>query len=163
MSAEPADDGRRCMEACEWDRVVSGGACHRKGNVRLFGDVRLIRFKLSRSPNRFLKFHPRETPLATFRLGRTAWAVVRQNGELEARQVPIASEANALVCAKLAVRRALQAPVIFLKGLFRRRKRYSHFLLLHRRLQRTCQCVAQLRRGLCRRDELQSNGKRHVP
>ena len=130
MSAEPADDGRRCMEACEWDRVVSGGACHRKGNVRLFGDVRLIRFKLSRSPNRFLKFHPRETPLATFRLGRTAWAVVRQNGELEARQVPIASEANALVCAKLAVRRALQAPVIFLKGLFRRRKRYSHFLLL---------------------------------
>ena len=129
MSSELTDEERRSIETREWEKVVSGGGCHRKGNVRLFGDVRLLRFKLSKGPKRFLTFHPKETPLATFKLGRTAWAVVRQDGELEERQVPIASEANALVRVKLAVSRVLQAPVIFLKGLFRRRKKFSHFLL----------------------------------
>ena len=130
MSGAPTDEERHSAEARDWESVVAGGGCHRKGNVRLFGGIRLLRFKLSRGPRRFLTYHPKETPLATFRLGRTAWAVVRQNGELEERQVPIASEANSLVRARLAVSRVLHAPVIFLKGLFRKRKKYSHFLLL---------------------------------
>ena len=130
MSTELTDEERRSAETREWEKVVAGGGCHRKGNVRLFGDVRLLRFKLPKGPKKPLTFHPKETPLATFRLGRTGWAVVRQNGELEERQVPIASEANTLVRAKLAVSRVLQAPVIFLKGLFRKRKKFSHFLLL---------------------------------
>ncbi len=108
MSSELTDEERRSIETREWEKVVAGGGCHRKGNVRLFGDVRLLRFKLSKGPKRFLTFHPKETPLATFKLGRTAWAVVRQDGELEERQVPIASEANALVRVKLAVSRVLQ-------------------------------------------------------
>ena len=130
MNAVKAGEDSRSIEAREWDRVVAGGSGHRKGNVRLFGDVRLLRFKLSKGPRRLLSFHPKERPLATFRIGRTAWAVVRQEGELEERQVPIASEVNTLVRVKLAVRRVLQAPVIFIRGLFRKKKKYSHFLLL---------------------------------
>lgn len=130
MSGAPTDEERHSAEARDWESVVAGGGCHRKGNVRLFGGIRLLRFKLSRGPRRFLTYHPKETPLATFRLGRTAWAVVRQNGELEERQVPIASEANLFVRAKLAVSRVVDAPVIFARGLFRRRKKFSHFLLL---------------------------------
>ena len=80
MSTELTDEERRSNETREWEKVVAGGGCHRKGNVRLFGTVRFLRFKLSKGPKKFLTFHPKETPLATFRLGRTAWAVVRQNG-----------------------------------------------------------------------------------
>ncbi len=130
MSQARTDEERKSFEAREWEKAVSGGGSHRKGNMRLFGDIRLLRFKLSKGPKRFLTFHPKETPLASFRIGRTAWAVVRQNGELEERQVPIASEANALVRVKLAASRVFHAPEIFLKGLFRKRRKYSHFLLL---------------------------------
>ena len=130
MNSPQTDESRRLFEAHEWDRVASGGGCHRKGNVHLFGDVRLLRFKLSREFRRSLLFHPNETPLATFKVGRTAWAVVRQHGELEERQIPIASEANDFVRVRLAVMRVLQAPRILLGGLFRKRRRFSHFLLL---------------------------------
>ena len=126
-----AEEGRRELEAREWEKVVAGGGGHRKANVRLFGDIRLLRFKLSKEPKkRFLAFHPDETPVWTLRFGRAAWAIVRQHGEIKEWQLPIASEANALVRAKLAVSRVLQAPVIFLRGLTRPRKKFSHFLLL---------------------------------
>ena len=131
MNARPPDEAPPgSAEANAWNRVASGGGSHRKGNVRLFGDLRLLRFKLSKQFCRELSFHPRETPLVTFRLRRTAWAVVRQNGELEERQVPIASEANAFVRVRLAVARAFQMPRIHIGGLFRKRRTFSHFLLL---------------------------------
>lgn len=130
MSQDRTGEECKSFEAREWEKAVSGGGSHRKGNVRLLGGIRLLRFKLSKGPKRFLTFHPKETPLASFRMGRTAWAIVRQKGELEERQVPISSEANALVRAKLAASRVFHAPEIFFKGLFRKRKKYSHFLLL---------------------------------
>ncbi len=130
MTAVRKGDERRREEAREWERVADGGGSHRRGNMRLWGDVRLLRFKLSRRFARQLAFHQKETPLATFRIRRTAWALVRQNGALEERQIPVASEANAIVRFRLALARALQAPRILLGGMFRARRRYSHFLLL---------------------------------
>ena len=130
MNARPPDEAPGGAEASAWDRVASGGGSHRKSNMRLWGNVRLLRFKLSKKFCRELSFHPRETPLMTFRLRRTAWAVIRQNGELEERQVPIASEANDFVRVRLAVARAFQMPCILIGGLFRKRRKFSHFLLL---------------------------------
>ena len=130
MTASPTGEARQRSETREWARVASGGGCHRKGNVRLFGDVRLLRFKAPRDVRRELPFYPNETPLKAFRLGRTAWALVRQHGELEERQLPVASEANARVRVRLALVRALQAPVIFFRGLFLKRQKFEHFLLL---------------------------------
>ena len=121
---------RNLYEAREWKRIIDGGSSYRKGNYRLLGDIRLIRFKIPRKSKCALGLHPNETPLATFRSGRMAWAVVRQHGELEDRQLPLASEMNTIVRVKLAVRRVLQFPTIFLCGLFLRRKRFAHFLLL---------------------------------
>ena len=130
MTAPQTDEERRRFEAHEWNRVASGGGSHRKSNVRIFGDVRLLRFKIPRGGRGALPFHPKETPLTAIRFGRTAWAFVRQRGELEERQIPIASEANVVVRIRLAVARALQMPCILIGGLFRKRRKFSHFLLL---------------------------------
>ena len=125
-----SDEERNRYEAREREKIIACGSSYRKGNYRLFGDIRLIRFKIPRESKCALGLHPNETPLATFRSGRMAWAVVRQHGEFEDGQLPLASDMNAIVRVRLAVRRVLQFPIIFLRGLFLRRKRFAHFLLL---------------------------------
>ena len=121
---------REETEKKAWDTLVSGAECFRKGNIRIFGNIRLLRFKTGIGDWTELPLHPSETLLKTFRVRRTAWALVRQNGELDERQVPIASDRDVFVRLKLALKRAVQAPALFAAGLFTRRRRYSHFLLL---------------------------------
>jgi hypothetical protein len=125
-----SDEERKRFLESEKNRSTGGGECFRRENIRIFGNVRLLRFKASRSFNSAPPFHARETPLFSFRTGRKIWAVVRQRGELEREQLSVASESNAIVRFLQVVRRIAQAPVIFTKGLFRRRKKFSHFLLL---------------------------------
>ena len=107
-----------------------GAGCFRKGNSRLVGSIRLLRFKVAKGGGT-PAYHPSETPLWTFRAGRSVFALVRQEGPLdERRQVPLASDGNALVRVRLALVRAVQAPWLFAAGLATKRRKYSHFLLL---------------------------------
>jgi len=130
MADKQANGERGLDERQEWDKMVSGAECFRKNNVRLLGGLRLLRFKVGKDRNCPLSFHERETPLRTLRIGRVAWALVRQDGEIADGQVPIVSDRNALVRARLALRRAFQAPLLFIAGLFVRRRKYAHFLML---------------------------------
>lgn len=127
MSAEKQGGDQ---ERQEWTAVVTGAECFRKNNFRVFGALRLLRFKIGKDKNCPLPFHARETPLWSFRAGRVALALVRQNGELEAGQVPIVSDRNALARVKIALRRAANAPRLLIAGLFIRPRKYEHFLLM---------------------------------
>ena len=127
MSAEKQGGDQ---ERQEWTAVVTGAECFRKNNFRVFGALRLLRFKIGKDKNCPLPFHSRETPLWSFRAGRVALALVRQNGELEAGQVPIVSDRNALARVKIALRRAANAPRLLIAGLFIRPRKYEHFLLM---------------------------------
>ena len=121
---------RAGRERQEWSTMVAGAECFRKNNIRLFGDIRLLRFKIGKARNCPLPFHRRESPIRTLRIGRVAFAVVRQEGELEAEQIPVVSDRNALVRTRLALARIVDAPRLFIAGLFVRRRKYSHFLML---------------------------------
>ena len=128
--SDKAEERREAKERAEWNAIVSGDECFRKSNVRLFGSIRLLRFKTGKGNWAELPFHKSETPIWKFRIRRAIWAVVRQNGELDPRQVPLASERDVFVRAKLALRRVVQAPFLFVAGFFLKRRRYGHFLLL---------------------------------
>jgi len=121
---------RELKEKKEWNAIVSGAECFRKSNVRLFGNIRLLRFKTGKGQWTGLPFHASETPLKTFRFRRMAWAIVRQNGALDPRQVPIANDRDVFVRMKLALKRMIQAPALFLAGLSLPRRKYGHFLML---------------------------------
>ena len=121
---------RELKDRGAWNALVSGAECFRKSNIRLFGNIRLLRFKTGKGKWTELPFHSSETPLKTFRVRRMAWAIVRQNGALDARQVPIASDRDVFVRMKLAFKRAIQAPALFVGGLFLKRRKFGHFLLL---------------------------------
>ena len=126
MSAENEQE----LEAQQWHRTAAGAGFFRKSNIRLLGNIRLLRFKVSGDVSGTPQTHPKETPLKIFRFKKSLWMVVRQDGKLDPRQVPLASESNALVRVKMAIARALQAPRLFLAGMFLKRRKYSHFLLL---------------------------------
>ena len=55
------------QERQEWTAVVTGAECFRKNNFRVFGALRLLRFKIGKDKNCPLPFHARETPLRSFR------------------------------------------------------------------------------------------------
>ena len=110
-------------------KSVSGG-WHRKGNVRIWGDLRLLRFKVRRDAAKDAPLHGSETALKTLRFGRTVWMLVRQSGPLEILQMPSASQSNALMHARWALRRAVHPVALFFWALTVRRRRFSHFLLL---------------------------------
>ena len=121
---------RELKEKGAWDTLVSGAECFRKSNIRLFGNIRLLRFKTGKGKWTELPFHDSETPIKTFRIRRMAWAIIRQNGALDVRQVPIASDRDVFVRLKLALKRVIQAPVLFVAGLSMTRRKYGHFLML---------------------------------
>ncbi len=127
---DQADDDRGRMEQRQWETVMSGAECFRKSNIRLLGNIRLLRFKTGKGEWRELPFHRNETPITTFGFRRMVWAVVRQNGELDERQLPLASEKDVFVRMKLALVRMAQAPLLFVAGLFLKRRKFSHFIML---------------------------------
>lgn len=129
--ADQTAEGKETGELKAWNTVMSGAECFRKSNVRLLGNIRLLRFKTGKGHWTGLPFHPSETPIKTFRVRRTAWAIIRQNGAIdERRQIPLASDKNALVRLRLALSRMLHAPGLFFSGLFVKRRKYAHFLML---------------------------------
>ena len=113
----------------EWGKSMSGG-WHRKCNRRLFGSVRLLRFKIRKHAPAAIPLHGRETRICSLRLGRNAWVVVRQRGPLQLSQMPRANDENVLVGLRLALARILQAPLLLLHGLRVKRKKFEHFLML---------------------------------
>ena len=117
------------MEAESWGKSEFR-VWHRKGNCKLFKDVRLLRFTRRRRDRSDIPLHAREERLCSWRIGRTAWAVVRQKGPMEFSQLPRPSERNAFVHARLVLMRFIHVPLLFLCGLLAKRRKFSHFLLL---------------------------------
>ena len=117
------------MEAEAWGKSESGG-WHRKGNLRLFSNIRLLRFKMGRHAGPVIPLHAREERVGSLRIGRTVWVVVRQRGALDFSQLPRPRDGNALVRLRLALVRILQVPQLFVHSLFTKRREFSHFLLL---------------------------------
>ena len=122
------DEERHRFEAMASKKSLSGRGCYRKGNTRILGGIRLLRFKMRKGYKGLLPLFSCETPLATLRMRRMALVVVQQKGELQEGQAPLASEANAIVKVRLALVRIAQAPVVFFSMLFRRKERFGHFL-----------------------------------
>lgn len=117
------------MEAETWGKSELGG-WHRKGNLKLFSNVRLLRFKIGRHAAPVIPLHARETRIGSLRIGRTVWVAVRQKGALDFSQLPRPREGNTLVRVRLVLMRILHVPLLFLHGLFTKRQKFSHFLLL---------------------------------
>ena len=117
------------MEAEAWGKSESDG-WHRKGNRRLFSNIRLLRFKKGRHAAPIMPLHARETRISSLRIGRTVWVVVRQRGPLDFSQLPRPRNGNALVRVRLALMRIFHVPLLFVHGLFTKRRKFSHFLLL---------------------------------
>lgn len=112
------------------DEEAASAGWHRKGNCRLLGNIRLLRFKVRKGATEEMPLHRRETLLAKFRIGRLAWAVVRQHGGLAISQFARASRANSFTRIRCAISKAVQAPLLSLWGLKVKRKKFEHFLLL---------------------------------
>ena len=110
-------------------KSVSGG-WHRKGNLHLWGDVRLLRFKVRKDAVREAPLHSSETPLTALRFGRTVWMLVRQRGALEVAQMSGKSQSNAFEHVKWALQRVFHPVALFFWALAVRRRKFSHFLLL---------------------------------
>ena len=110
-------------------KSVSGG-WHRKGNLHLWGGVRLLRFKVRKDAVREAPLHSSETPLKALRFGRTVWMLVRQRGALEVAQMSGKSQSNAFEHVKWALQRVFHPVALFFWALAVRRRKFSHFLLL---------------------------------
>ena len=106
------------------------GGWHRKGNLRLLGNVRLLRFKVRKGAAKDAPLHQSETLLKTMRFGGTVWMLVRQKGALDVSQMPGKSQSNTLEHVRWALQRVLHPVALFFWGLTVRKRKFSHFLLL---------------------------------
>ena len=117
------------IEAESWGRSEFRG-WHRKGNRKLFRNIRLLRFTRRKRDRSDIPLHAREERICSWRVGRTVWAIVRQKGPMEFSQLPRPSKRNAFVHARLLLMRFVHVPLLFLCGLLTKRRRFGHFLLL---------------------------------
>ncbi len=103
---------------------------HRKGNTRLWGNIRILRFKYRSGSANDIPLHSRETLLKSLRMGHSVWAIVRQHGPLDFTQVPRTSETNTSVKLKRALAKAVLPLLKAFWSMTVRRRKFAHFLLL---------------------------------